>query len=151
MALVHKAIDGPRPLNASVLFQHEVPTVGVAAWGLNPRWSPQFVVIDLMGTCAETGPRLRRQMLKHLDVWAADMSKKHWTASDFVHRSRLQWACLDCPPKTCQLDKDLAQYVKKIIKARLFLKLADPQKNLFLHMRKKALMALWPRWPSSHH
>ena len=34
VALVHKEIDGERPLHESILFQHEVPTIGIASWGL---------------------------------------------------------------------------------------------------------------------
>ena len=117
MALVNKAIDGPHPLDASILFNYEVPTVGVAAWGLDSFWSPQYLIVDLMGTCAKTGPALRQQMFQQLPVWAKQKQTEHWSSVDFIKRSRLQWACLDCPPESCHLDQDLANYVKRIKEA----------------------------------
>ena len=43
IALVNKDLEGPRSLSKSVLFQHEVPTLGAAAWGPG-LWSPQVIL-----------------------------------------------------------------------------------------------------------
>ena len=114
VALVNKKMDGARPLSESVLFQHEVPTVGMSAWGVS-FWSPQVVIIDLMGTCKQTSPALRQQLFKGLPVWAKLKKERRWTFDDFVARSRLQWACLDCPEDKCHLDEDLATFVNLIV------------------------------------
>ncbi|CAE7414617.1 unnamed protein product [Symbiodinium sp. CCMP2456] len=52
IALVNKQITGERNLSESVLSTHEIPTVGLAAWGLG-FWSPKVLVVDLMGTLDE--------------------------------------------------------------------------------------------------
>eukprot|EP00439_Symbiodinium_sp_Y106_P021775 s335_g2.t1 len=49
IALVNKQVTGERNLSQSVLSTHEIPTVGIAAWGLG-FWSPKVMVVDLMGT-----------------------------------------------------------------------------------------------------
>ena len=118
MALVNKQLDGPRPLKAAILFQHEVPTIGMAAWGLDSFWSPQFFLIDLMGTCSQTGPALRQQLFEGLSVWAMQKWSEHGTLADFTKRSRLRWACLDCPSHKCQLGPRLANYVARVVKAQ---------------------------------
>ena len=110
-------MTGPRPLKDAILFQHEVPTVGVAAWGLDSFWSPQILIIDLMGTCKKTGPALRRRMFERLPGWLKVKAREHWRWKDFVKRSRLQWACLDCPPETCHLDESLAHFVNHTVQA----------------------------------
>ena len=66
VALLNKDIDGERPLKDSILFQHEVPTVGVAAWGTDALWSPQFLLIDMKGTCHKTSQLLRNQLFTRL-------------------------------------------------------------------------------------
>ena len=53
VALVHKEIEGERPLRESVPFQYEVPSIGLAAWGQG-FWSPLVVLIDLLGICKHT-------------------------------------------------------------------------------------------------
>ena len=40
VALVNKGMEGERPLQKAVLYEHEIPTLGVAAYGLG-YWSPQ--------------------------------------------------------------------------------------------------------------
>eukprot|EP00435_Cladocopium_sp_Y103_P074233 s332_g47.t1 len=118
VALVHKAMDGDRPLDQSVLFQYEVPTIGIAAWGLG-FWSPQVVLIDLMGTCKQTSPALRKQLYSGLPrLYELFVKEFEWSASDFKWRSRLSWTCLDCPNSHCQLDKHLAKQVKGILQAK---------------------------------
>ncbi|OLQ08036.1 hypothetical protein AK812_SmicGene8481 [Symbiodinium microadriaticum] len=48
IALVNKELEGERSLQRSVLFKYEVPTLGLAAWGLG-YWSPTVLLIDLKG------------------------------------------------------------------------------------------------------
>ena len=117
VALVHKEMDGERPLDQSVLFQYEVPTIGIAAWGLG-YWSPQVVLIDLLGTCKQTSPALRKQLYSGLPGFYEYLVKEfEWSESDFIWRSRLSWTCLDCPNSHCQLDEHLAKQVKVILQA----------------------------------
>ena len=118
VALINKAMEGDRSLKDSVLFNHEVPTIGTAAWGLDSFWSPQFLLIDLKGTCSQTGPALRRQLFQSLPIWAKEKQDQHWAPRDFARRSRLQWACLDCKEeKGCHLDQKLANYVTRVVEA----------------------------------
>jgi hypothetical protein len=117
VALVHKEMDGERPLDQSVLFQYEVPTIGIAAWGLG-YWSPQVVLIDLLGTCKQTSPALRKQLYYGLPGFYENLVKEfEWSKSDFIWRSRLSWTCLDCPHSHCQLDEGLAKQVKELLQA----------------------------------
>ena len=117
IALVNKKITGERNLSQSVLSTHEIPTVGLAAWGLG-FWSPKVIIVDLMGTCNQTSPALQKQLFVHLPAWAKSM--KHWqwsrSAEAFARRSRLQWQCIDCAG-ACSLDDALAEYVEKLVKA----------------------------------
>eukprot|EP00438_Fugacium_kawagutii_P007821 Skav212600 [mRNA] locus=scaffold2176:28805:34014:- [translate_table: standard] len=108
VALVHKRLDGERPLNKSVLFQDEMPGLGVEAWGRG-FWSPQIVVIDLLGTCNQTSPLLRQQLYSALPGFYRSGSRA--SVRDFSYRSRLSWTCLNCPD--CQLDEDLADQAKE--------------------------------------
>ena len=114
IALVNKKVRGERSLSQSVLFNHEVPTVGLAAWGLG-YWSPQVLVLDLMGTCQETSPALQKQLFARLPSWAKSMI--HWSPEAFATRSRLRWKCIDCSGH-CSLDHSLAQHVQKLVEAR---------------------------------
>ena len=117
VALVHKEMDGARPLSESILFQYEIPTIGIAAWGLG-FWSPLVVLIDLLGTCKQTSPVLRKQLYSGLPGFYEHLVKEfEWSKSDFVSRSRLSWTCLDCPHSHCQLDEGLAKQVKGILQA----------------------------------
>ena len=119
VALVNKAMDGPRALQDSVLFQHELPTLGVAAWGLG-FWAPQVLLLDLQGTCNQTSPALRKQLFARLTSWWQKKQELHWSSADYARRSRLEWKCVHCPPP-CRLDSDLAQHVSRLIQAGVFL------------------------------
>ncbi|CAE7709638.1 unnamed protein product [Symbiodinium sp. CCMP2456] len=88
IALVNKPITGERNLSQSVLSTHEIPTVGLAAWGLG-FWSPKVILLDLLGTCDKTSPALKRQLFARLPSWAKSMT--HWSPAAFAKRSRLQW------------------------------------------------------------
>lgn len=116
IALVHKEMDGDRPLDQSILFQHEVPTVGIAAWGLG-FWSPHVVVIDLLGTCKQTSSALRKQLYSGLRRYRS-FAKGFERREDFVLRSRLSWTCLDCSPSHCHLDEHLAKQIKELRQAK---------------------------------
>jgi len=111
VALVHKEMDGARPLSESILFQYEVPTIGVASWAL-------VVLIDFLGTCKQTSPALQKQLYSGLPGFYDFFAKEfEWSKSDFTWRSRLSWTCLDCPHSHCQLDERLAKQVKVILQA----------------------------------
>ena len=118
IALVNKKITGERNLSQSVLSTHEIPTVGLAAWGLG-FWSPKVIIVDLMGTCNQTSPALQKQLFVRLPAWAKSM--KHWSAEAFTRRSRLQWQCIDCAG-ACSLDDALAEHVEKLVKAGVSMK-----------------------------
>ena len=115
VALVNKGMEGERALHKAVLYEHEIPTLGVAAYGLG-YWSPQVLVIDLQGTCSKTSPALQLQLASRLGAWATSKQKKHWRLQDFVRRSHLHWRCLDCS-ETCSLDAALAKQVKQLVEA----------------------------------
>ena len=115
VALVNKAMEGPRALQDSVLFQHELPTLGVAAWGLG-FWAPQVLVLDLQGTCNQTSPALRKQLFARLTSWWQKKQELRWSAANFARRSRLEWRCVDCPPP-CRLDLNLARHVSQLVEA----------------------------------
>ncbi|CAE7427820.1 ANKRD50 [Symbiodinium sp. CCMP2592] len=114
IALVNKQITGERNLSQSVLSTHEIPTVGLAAWGLG-FWSPKVILVDLMGTCDKTSPALQKQLLARLPSWASAM--RTWSPAAFATRSRLQWQCIDCSG-ACSLDRALAEHVRKLVKAK---------------------------------
>eukprot|EP00435_Cladocopium_sp_Y103_P074044 s332_g46.t1 len=117
VALVHKEMDGDRPLNESILFQYEVPAIGIGAWGLG-HWSPQVVLIDLMGTCKQTSPALRKQLYSTLPGFYKHLAIEfEWSALDFSSLARVSWTCLDCPHSHCQLDERLAEQVKELLQA----------------------------------
>ena len=116
VALLNKDINGERPLKDSVFFRHEVPTVGVTAWGMDTLWSPQFLLIDMKGTCHKTSQYLRSQLFTHLFSFKPTKESQH-TWRDVPKRSELAWTCLDCPPGQCDLDKNLASHVSEIVKA----------------------------------
>ena len=113
IALVNKKMAGERNLSQSVLSTHEIPTVGLAAWGLG-FWSPKVMVVDLMGTCDQTSPALQKRLLSRLPSWAKSMT--NWSPEAFAMRSRLRWQCIDCSG-TCSLDEALAEHVEKLVKA----------------------------------
>ena len=113
IALVNKQITGERSLSESVLSKHEIPTVGLAAWGLG-FWSPTVLVVDLMGTCDKSSPALQKRLLARLPSWAKSMT--NWSPEDFAMRSRLRWQCIDCAGH-CNLDESLAEHVEKLVKA----------------------------------
>ena len=117
VALVNKGMRGERALQKAVLYEHEVPTLGVAAYGLG-YWSPQVLLIDLQGTCSQTSPALQQQLSSRLGRWASSKQKKCWRLQDFVLRSRLHWRCLDCGDvETCDLDPALAKQVTQLVEA----------------------------------
>ena len=116
VALVNKGMEGQRPLQKAVLYEHEIPTLGVAAYGLG-YWSPQVLVIDLQGTCSRTSPALQRQLASRLGAWARSKEKQCWRLQDFVRRSRLDWRCLDCSSASCVLDTPLAKQVRQLVEA----------------------------------
>jgi len=113
IALVNKQITGERNLSQSVLSTHEIPTVGLAAWGLG-FWSPMVILLDLMGTCDQTSAALQKRLLARLPSWAKSMT--NWSPEAFAMRSRLRWQCIDCSG-TCRLDEALAEHVEKLVKA----------------------------------
>ncbi|CAK8995295.1 Ankyrin repeat and KH domain-containing protein mask (Multiple ankyrin repeat single KH domain-containing protein) [Durusdinium trenchii] len=121
VALVHKEMDGARALSESILFNYEVPSLGVAAWGLG-FWSPQVLLIDLLGTCSQTSPALREQLFSQLPSWyesAKNMDGFHgWHKNTYPRRSRLSWTCLDCPHASCHLDEHLANQVKQLLQVK---------------------------------
>jgi len=117
VALVNKGMEGERPLQKAVLYEHEIPTLGVAAYGLG-YWSPQVLVIDLQGTCSRTTRALQRQLSSRLGAWARSMQKKCWRLQDFVRRSRLHWRCLDCGAASCSLDAALAKQVRQLVEEK---------------------------------
>ncbi|CAE7414653.1 ANKRD50 [Symbiodinium sp. CCMP2456] len=114
IALVNKQITGERNLSESVLSTHEIPTVGLAAWGLG-FWSPKVIVVDLMGTCDQTSPALQKRLLARLPSWAKSMT--NWSPEAFAMRSRLRWRCIDCSG-ACSLDEALAEHMEKLVKAK---------------------------------
>ena len=117
VALVNKDMKGERALQKAVLYEHEIPTLGVAAYGLG-YWSPQVLLIDMQGTCSQTSPALQRQLLSRLGAWVKAKQEQHWRLQDFVRRSRLHWRCLDCAnAETCNLDSALAQQVTQLVEA----------------------------------
>ncbi|CAE7455130.1 unnamed protein product [Symbiodinium natans] len=115
IALVNKQITGERNLSQSVLSTHEIPTVGLAAWGLG-FWSPEMIVVDLMGTCDQTGPALQKRLFARLPSWANSMT--NWSPEAFAMRSRLRWRCIDCSG-ACNLDEALAEHVQELLKAKV--------------------------------
>lgn len=125
VVLVNKKLDGERRLQDAVVYRFEVPTLGIAAFGMG-FWSPHILLIDMMGTCAEISPALREKFLEGATSWyfsaatsAADM---HWSARDYAHRSgRISWECLNCPDDPgygCNLDEHLALAVQKFRQER---------------------------------
>ncbi|CAE7637987.1 ANKRD50 [Symbiodinium sp. CCMP2456] len=114
IALVNKQITGEHSLSQSVLSTHEIPTVGLAAWGLG-FWSPKVLVVDLMGTCDKTSSALQKRLLARLPYWAKSMT--NWSPEAFAMRSRLRWQCIDCSG-ACNLDTALAERVEKLVKAK---------------------------------
>jgi len=132
---------------------HEIPTVGLAAWGLG-FWSPKVLIVDLMGTCDKSSPALQKRLLARLPSWAKSMT--NWSPEDFAMRSRLRWQCIDCAGH-CNLDESLAEHVEKLVKAKVEqdrkddelhqvvgCHLADPAENSLLtevslleHLRKR--------------
>ncbi|CAE6958695.1 unnamed protein product [Symbiodinium sp. CCMP2592] len=119
IALVNKQIAGERNLSQSVLSTHEIPTVGLAAWGLG-FWSPKVLVVDLMGTCDQTSPALQKRLLARLPSWAKSANSImhwYWSPEFFTARSRLQWQCIDCSG-ACSLDEAFAEHVEKMVKAK---------------------------------
>eukprot|EP00439_Symbiodinium_sp_Y106_P019024 s4063_g2.t1 len=118
VALVNKDMKGERALQKAVLYEHEIPTLGVAAYGLG-YWSPQVLLIDMQGTCSQTSPALQRQLLSRLGAWVKAKQEQHWRLQDFVRRSRLHWRCLDCAnAETCNLDSALAQQVTQLVEEK---------------------------------
>ena len=113
IALVNKQSTGERNLSQSVLSTHEIPTVGLAAWGLG-FWSPNVLVVDLMGTCDKASPALQRRLLARLRSWTKSMTS--WSPEAFAMRTRLRWQCIDCSG-ACSLDEVLAEHVEKLVKA----------------------------------
>eukprot|EP00439_Symbiodinium_sp_Y106_P004340 s6034_g1.t1 len=118
VALVNKQLEGERPLKQSVLFKHEMPTLGIAAYGMG-HWSPHVLVIDMLGTCHMTGPALRHQLLAGGVAWYPVLEKsKFFSATDFAQRSTMSWSCWDCPDSRCHLDVALAQAVQRVREAK---------------------------------
>jgi len=141
IALVNKQITGERNLSESVLSAHELPTVGIAAWGLG-FWSPKVMVVDLMGTCDETSPALQKQLFARLPFWAKHM--KHWSPEAFAMRSRLHWQCIDCSG-ACSLDEALAEHVEKLVKAKEEPDRKDVELHEVVSPHYAAMAALGPR------
>lgn len=119
VALVNKVIDGDRPLRDSILSRFEVPTLGVAAWGIGG-WSPQVVLIDLMATCHQTSSALRQRLYSGIFPWYNVAKEDHWSAAEYAGRSsRITWNCFDCDEaRGCNLDEKLAQEVLQLVEAR---------------------------------
>ncbi|CAE7614479.1 ANK1 [Symbiodinium sp. CCMP2592] len=118
VALVNKQLEGERPLKHSVLFKHEMPTLGIAAYGLG-HWSPHVLVIDMLGTCHMTGPALRHQLLAGGIAWYPVLEEfQFFSARDFAQRSTMSWTCWDCPESSCRLDVALAQAVQRASEAK---------------------------------
>lgn len=118
VALVNKELQGERPLKQSVLFKHEMPTLGIAAYGLG-HWSPQVLVIDMLGTCHRTAAALRHQLLSGGAAWYPVLQKFQFlSATDFAQRSTMSWTCWDCPESSCHLDLALARAVQRVREAK---------------------------------
>ena len=134
VALVNKGMEGERPLEKAVLYEHEIPTLGLATYGLG-YWSPQVLLIDLQGTCSQTSPALQQQLSSRLGPWAKSKQKRHWRLEDFVQRSRLRWRCLDCVNPACNLDNSLAKEVKQLVWKK---QLKDQNGQWLLRILKKS-------------
>ncbi|CAK9105748.1 Ankyrin-1 [Durusdinium trenchii] len=118
IALVNKDLKGPRPLNNSVLFQHEVPTLGVAAWGLG-FWSPQVILIDLKATCNKTSSMLRERLFARLSPYfRVKAQEQYFTSAEYALRSKPSWQCLDCEEGKCELGPELATHLQVLRQAR---------------------------------
>ncbi|CAE7322938.1 unnamed protein product [Symbiodinium necroappetens] len=151
IALVNKAMTGERSLSQSVLFTHEIPTVGLAAWGLG-FWSPKAILLDLMGTCDKTSPALQKQLFARLPSWAKSM--RHWSPAAFAQRSRLQWQCIDCSG-ACSLDQALAEHVEQLVKAKESQDLKDKElrqavASPHLAVTEKAGLNCWEEQRAAH-
>ena len=134
VALVNKGMEGERPLEKAVLYEHEIPTLGLATYGLG-YWSPQVLLIDLQGTCSQTSPALQQQLSSRLGPWAKSKQKQHWRLEDFVQRSRLRWRCLDCVNPACNLDNSLAKELKQQVWKK---QLKDQNGQWLLRILKKS-------------
>ncbi|CAK9105645.1 Ankyrin-3 (ANK-3) (Ankyrin-G) [Durusdinium trenchii] len=118
IALVNKDLEGPRSLSKSVLFQHEVPTLGIAAWGLG-FWSPQVILIDLKATCNKTSSMLRERLFARLSSYFhVKAHRNSFTSTEFALRSRPLWQCLDCEEGKCELGSELATHLRTLRQAR---------------------------------
>ena len=117
IALVNKDLSGPRSLNNSVLFQHEVPTLGVAAWGLG-FWSPQVILIDLKATCNKTSSMLRERLFARLSSYfRVKAQEQYFTSAEYALRSKPSWQCLDCEEGKCELGPELALHLQVLRQA----------------------------------
>ncbi|CAK9023786.1 unnamed protein product, partial [Durusdinium trenchii] len=113
IALANKDLSGPRSLNKSVLFQHEVPTLGIAAWGLG-FWSPQVILIDLKATCNKTSSILRERLFARLSPYFRVRAQRYWTSAEYALRSKPSWQCIDCEEGKCELGPELAQHLRTL-------------------------------------
>ncbi|CAK9068074.1 unnamed protein product [Durusdinium trenchii] len=112
IALVNKDLEGPRSLSKSVLFQHEVPTLGIAAWGLG-FWSPQVILIDLKATCNKTSSMLRERLFARLSSYfRVKAQEQYFTSAEYALRSKPSWQCLDCEEGKCELGPELALHLQ---------------------------------------
>ena len=117
VAVVNKDLTGVRKLADSVLFQYEMPTLGIAAWG-SGGWSPHIIILDMRGTCHNTSPSLRAQLAAHLRSWSEFRAKtSKGKTKAFMKRSRASWDCVDCPRDSCNLDTALAQHIQGMVEA----------------------------------
>ena len=117
VAVVNKDLTGVRKLADSVLFQYEMPTLGIAAWG-SGGWSPHIIILDMRGTCHNTSPSLRAQLAAHLRSWSEFRAKtSKGKTKAFMKRSRASWDCVDCSPDSCNLDAALAQHIQRMVEA----------------------------------
>ena len=140
--LVNKELRGDHRLQKSILYNQEVPALGVAAWGLDQApWSPKILVIDLMGTCRSTSRLLRRQLFQGVPFWftkrfrspvvisqsakramarenpfymtmAVEKNRKYQYRNTFASKAKVTWRCLDCAQPHCELDERLAEHVR---------------------------------------
>ena len=88
----------------SILFQHELPAIGWAAWG--KAWSPEILLIDRSSNCSTAA----------LAQLFSDIGWEYLRYSLLASKSRPQWKCLECPAGSCSLDQKLADHVKEIVK-----------------------------------
>ena len=116
VAVVNKEMDGAHALKASVLAQYEIPTIGMASWGMG--WNPHIILIDLRGTCDDTSAFLIERLAAGLGrAWGEYELYQSFTTEDFAKLASPSWSCIDCSAHSgCELD-DLAEVLRPVVEA----------------------------------